>query len=54
VIFGLSYLRSDPTPIWNGLRLDAWGALGLMIFSGITVVVLLSNWKLKSKPDLPG
>ena len=46
VIFGLSYLRIDPTPVWNGLRLDAWGALGLMIFSSSIVVVLLLRWKL--------
>jgi phosphatidylglycerol---prolipoprotein diacylglyceryl transferase len=54
VIFGLSYLRIDPTPIQDGLRLEAWGALGLMIFSIIAVVVLLSWWKLKSKQRLPG
>jgi len=47
VIFGLSYLRADPTPIWQGLRLEAWGAIGLMIFSAITVVVLLVGWKIK-------
>ena len=47
VVFGLSYLRSDPTPIWNGLRLEAWGAMGLMIFSSVTVVVLLVRWKYK-------
>jgi phosphatidylglycerol:prolipoprotein diacylglycerol transferase len=47
VVFGLSYLRSDPTPIWNGLRLEAWGAIGLMIFSSVAVVVLLLRWKYK-------
>ncbi len=47
VIFGLSYLRVDPTPIWQGLRLEAWGAIGLIIFSTITVVVLLLRWKFK-------
>ncbi len=41
IIFALSYLRADPTPIWNGLRLEAWGALGLMGFSLFSVVVLL-------------
>ncbi len=45
VIFGLSYVRIDPIQVWNGLRLDAWGALGLMIFSSIAVVVLLLRWK---------
>ncbi len=47
VMFGLSYLRADPTPIWNGLRLEAWGAIGLMIFSAFIVVVLLLHWKFK-------
>jgi phosphatidylglycerol:prolipoprotein diacylglycerol transferase len=45
VIFGLSYVRADPIQVWNGLRLDAWGALGLMIFSSMAVVVLLLRWK---------
>jgi phosphatidylglycerol:prolipoprotein diacylglycerol transferase len=47
VLFGLSYLRADPTLIWNGLRLDAWGALGLMAFSALSVVVLLLYGYLK-------
>ena len=47
VLFVLSYLRADPTPIWNGLRLEAWGAAGLMIFSSVTVILLLLSWKYK-------
>lgn len=46
VMFALSYLRADPTPIWRGLRLDAWGALALMIFAACVVVVLLIRWNL--------
>jgi prolipoprotein diacylglyceryltransferase len=49
VLFGLSYLRADPTPIWNGLRLDAWGAVGLMAISALFVMVLLLYWKIKQK-----
>jgi prolipoprotein diacylglyceryltransferase len=45
ILFGLSYLRADPAFIWKGLRLDAWGALTLMIFWGIIVVVLLTRWR---------
>ncbi len=45
VIFLLSYLRIDPIPIWKGLRLEAWGALGVMVFSGLLLVVLLVRWK---------
>lgn len=39
-MFVLSFLRADPTPIINGLRLEAWGALGLMAFSAIGALVL--------------
>jgi prolipoprotein diacylglyceryltransferase len=46
-IFALSFLRLDPTPTWQGLCVDAWGALGLMIFSAVTEVVLLVRWKYK-------
>ncbi len=49
VLFGLSYLRADPAEVWRGLRLDAWGALGLMIFSTVAVVVLLSVGKMRKK-----
>ncbi len=52
VIFALSYLRADPVPIWRGLRLEAWGALGLMALSACTVVVLLVRCKLKRLPIL--
>ena len=41
VIFGLSFLRLDPALTWQGLRLEAWGAVALMIFSALLVVVLL-------------
>jgi prolipoprotein diacylglyceryltransferase len=49
VVLSLSYLRVDPTPIWNGLRLEAWGSIGLMIFSTVTVVVLLLRRKFKKQ-----
>jgi prolipoprotein diacylglyceryltransferase len=49
VIFALSFLRADPTPMWNSLRLEAWGAMGLMIFSIFAVVVLLLGWKFLKK-----
>lgn len=52
VIFSLSYLRADPVPIWHGLRLEAWGALGLMVISGCVVVVLLVRSKLMRTPIL--
>jgi len=50
LLFALSYLRADPVPIWQGLRLEAWGAIGLMVLSGLIVVVLLVRWKGKKIP----
>jgi len=50
IVFGLSYLRADPILIWQGLRLEAWGAIGLMILCGLLAVVLLVRWKLKKIP----
>jgi phosphatidylglycerol:prolipoprotein diacylglycerol transferase len=50
VIFGLSYLRADPTPVWFGLRLEAWGAVGLITLSAVFVVVLLVHSKRKTSP----
>jgi hypothetical protein len=44
-IFALSFLRADSTPTWRELRLDAWGAIGLMLFCMVTGVVLLFRWK---------
>jgi prolipoprotein diacylglyceryltransferase len=49
VIFSLSFLRADPVLIVNGLRLEAWAAIGLMIISLTAVVVLLLHWKFKNK-----
>jgi prolipoprotein diacylglyceryltransferase len=50
LLFALSYLRADPVPIWQGLRQEAWGAIGLMLLSGVLVVVLLVRWKGKRMP----
>ena len=49
VILGLSFLRIDPALTWQGLRLDAWGAVGLMIFSAMLVVVLLLRQVINSR-----
>jgi prolipoprotein diacylglyceryltransferase len=51
VIFTLSFVRADPIQILNGLRLEAWAAIGLMIISLSAVVVLLLHWKFKKKEN---
>jgi phosphatidylglycerol:prolipoprotein diacylglycerol transferase len=32
-MLGLSFLRADPVPLWQGIRLDTWGSLGLVVLS---------------------
>lgn len=54
VLFCLSFLRSDPSLMWNHLRLDTWGALGWMIFSLCYLVVLLLRWKSQKKKQIAG
>ena len=38
-MLALSFLRADPAPGWNHMRLDAWAALGLAILSALTLTV---------------
>lgn len=35
VVFASSFLRADPGNYWNGLRLDAWAALGFGLLAGL-------------------
>lgn len=49
IILGLSLLRSDPSLVWNGLRLEAWGAIGLMITSCIIGLFLWLRWRIKKR-----
>jgi phosphatidylglycerol:prolipoprotein diacylglycerol transferase len=51
VLFALSFLRADPTPMWNNLRLEAWGAIGLMIFSLCLMGVIIFRWKFQKKKE---
>ncbi len=40
----LSFLRVDPAPFYNGMRLDAWAALGVFVFAcAILAVEYLSK-----------
>lgn len=43
VVLSLSFLRTDPAQVWLGLRLEAWGALGVSSvgLAGLTTVLLL-------------
>lgn len=33
LLFGFSWLRIDPAPLWRGLRLDTWAALGFALLA---------------------
>ncbi len=45
IFFGMSFLRADPVQQWSGMRLDAWGALGVIAvgLAGFVVVLLPKN-----------
>jgi phosphatidylglycerol:prolipoprotein diacylglycerol transferase len=45
-MFLISFLRADPAPMVNGMRLDAWGALGLMAFSALGALIMTARLKL--------
>jgi prolipoprotein diacylglyceryltransferase len=49
VIFALSFLRADPTPVWNSLRLETWGAVVLMIISLILFIAVFLRWTFRKK-----
>jgi phosphatidylglycerol:prolipoprotein diacylglycerol transferase len=40
-LFGLSFLRADPAPLWRDLRLDVWGALGLAGVAVLCIILIL-------------
>lgn len=39
-VFLLSFLRADPSPVWQGLRLDAWAALAFTLLAGFACLYL--------------
>jgi hypothetical protein len=43
ILLGLSLLRADPYPLYNGLRLETWAALiflGIAVIAGILAIIL--------------
>jgi len=38
-LFGLSFLRADPAPMWNGVRLETWVALGFAVIAGMAIII---------------
>ena len=53
VLFSLSFLRADPTPVWKNLRLEAWGAAVLMLISLILLAIVISRWMFRVKQNSP-
>jgi phosphatidylglycerol:prolipoprotein diacylglycerol transferase len=50
-MLGLSFLRADPVPYWNGLRLDTWAWLALTVIALIVVIVSFGIPYLRSRED---
>lgn len=50
-MLALSFLRADPSPGWQGLRLDAWSALTLSILATPLVLLAYLRWRRSSKVD---
>jgi phosphatidylglycerol:prolipoprotein diacylglycerol transferase len=45
ICFGLSFLRADVALTWQGLRLDAWGALALLLLALCAILTIqFTNW----------
>ena len=45
LFFALSFFRVDPAPLYHGLPIDAWAALGIFVFAcGIMLVEYVSKW----------
>jgi phosphatidylglycerol:prolipoprotein diacylglycerol transferase len=47
-LFGLSFLRADPAPVWKGLRLDSWAGLGSASIALIWLLILYIRSILKT------
>lgn len=43
IVLIVSFLRADPGPTWNGLRLEAWAALGWMAWTGVWMSIQLKK-----------
>jgi phosphatidylglycerol:prolipoprotein diacylglycerol transferase len=50
-MLALSFLRADPSPGWQGLRLDAWAALALTILAAPPVLIAYLRWRQSAKED---
>jgi phosphatidylglycerol:prolipoprotein diacylglycerol transferase len=40
-MFALSYVRVDPSHMWNGFRLEAWAALGFAVLAALALGISL-------------
>jgi phosphatidylglycerol:prolipoprotein diacylglycerol transferase len=42
-VIGLSFLRADPVPMWHGMALGSWTALGFALLAG-SLIAISSIW----------
>lgn len=46
IMLGLSFLRADPLPVWQSMRLDSWAAVAFAVFGGLSLLVaVVTNLK---------
>ena len=50
-MFALSYLRVDFSLMWNGLRMEAWAALGFAVLAALLLIISLLLFWIQRKID---
>jgi phosphatidylglycerol:prolipoprotein diacylglycerol transferase len=51
ILFALAYTRVDPTPLWYGLRLDAWAGLSFMGLGLLSLSVISLPFPSQRNPE---
>lgn len=51
VLFGLSFLRADPAQVWQWLRLEAWGAVGVAGLGVVSLAAVLLSKERRLEAD---
>ena len=49
IMLALSFVRADPLPEWQGMRVDSWAAMAFAIFGGLCLLVSYIRQVLKQE-----